>query len=72
MSDDKATKIALPEVKIDFPGAGGTQRVMRMAVAAGGLSVLLKGSRPRGQAGAGNEARRPDRARDKLVDSRRR
>jgi 3-hydroxyacyl-CoA dehydrogenase/enoyl-CoA hydratase/3-hydroxybutyryl-CoA epimerase len=45
MADDKATKIALPEVKIGiFPGAGGTQRVMRMADAQAGLEFLLKGS----------------------------
>jgi 3-hydroxyacyl-CoA dehydrogenase/enoyl-CoA hydratase/3-hydroxybutyryl-CoA epimerase len=45
MADDKATKIALPEVKIGiFPGAGGTQRVMRMADPQAGLEFLLKGS----------------------------
>jgi 3-hydroxyacyl-CoA dehydrogenase/enoyl-CoA hydratase/3-hydroxybutyryl-CoA epimerase len=45
LSDDKATRIALPEVKIGiFPGAGGTQRVMRMADAQAGLEFLLKGS----------------------------
>src|SRR6185436_4056282 len=45
MADDKATRIALPEVKIGiFPGAGGTQRVMRMADAQAGLEFLLKGS----------------------------
>lgn len=45
MADDKATKMALPEVKIGiFPGAGGTQRVMRMADAQAGLQYLLKGS----------------------------
>ncbi len=45
MADDKATRMALPEVKIGiFPGAGGTQRVMRMADAQAGLEYLLKGS----------------------------
>ena len=45
MADDKSTKMALPEVKIGiFPGAGGTQRVMRMADAQAGLEFLLKGS----------------------------
>jgi 3-hydroxyacyl-CoA dehydrogenase/enoyl-CoA hydratase/3-hydroxybutyryl-CoA epimerase len=45
MADDKATKIALPEVKIGiFPGGGGTQRVMRMTDAQAGLEMMLKGS----------------------------
>ncbi|HWT31611.1 MAG TPA: enoyl-CoA hydratase/isomerase family protein, partial [Propylenella sp.] len=45
MADDKATRIALPEVKIGiFPGAGGTQRVMRMTDPQAGLEFLLKGS----------------------------
>jgi 3-hydroxyacyl-CoA dehydrogenase/enoyl-CoA hydratase/3-hydroxybutyryl-CoA epimerase len=45
MADDKATKIGLPEVKIGlFPGAGGTQRVMRMTDAQAGLEMMLKGS----------------------------
>ena len=45
MADDKATRMALPEVKIGiFPGAGGTQRVMRMTDAQAGLEMLLKGS----------------------------
>ena len=45
MADDKSTRMALPEVKIGiFPGAGGTQRVMRMADAQAGLEYLLKGS----------------------------
>jgi 3-hydroxyacyl-CoA dehydrogenase/enoyl-CoA hydratase/3-hydroxybutyryl-CoA epimerase len=44
-SDDPSTKIALPEVKIGiFPGAGGTQRVMRMVDPQAGLEFLLKGS----------------------------
>ncbi|MBK1623026.1 3-hydroxyacyl-CoA dehydrogenase NAD-binding domain-containing protein [Afifella marina] len=38
-------KIGLPEVKIGiFPGAGGTQRVMRMADAVAGLQFLLRGN----------------------------
>jgi 3-hydroxyacyl-CoA dehydrogenase / enoyl-CoA hydratase / 3-hydroxybutyryl-CoA epimerase len=45
MADDAQTKMALPEVKIGiFPGAGGTQRVMRMTDAQAGLEMLLKGS----------------------------
>jgi len=45
MADDKATRMALPEVKIGiFPGAGGTQRVMRMTDAQAGLEMLIKGS----------------------------
>jgi 3-hydroxyacyl-CoA dehydrogenase/enoyl-CoA hydratase/3-hydroxybutyryl-CoA epimerase len=45
MADDRSTKMALPEVKIGiFPGAGGTQRVMRMVDAQAGLEFLLKGS----------------------------
>jgi len=45
MAQDKATTIALPEVKIGiFPGAGGAQRVLRMSDAQGGLEFLLKGS----------------------------
>src|SRR6185503_13887373 len=45
MADDKSSRMALPEVKIGiFPGAGGTQRVMRMADAQAGLEFLLKGS----------------------------
>jgi 3-hydroxyacyl-CoA dehydrogenase / enoyl-CoA hydratase / 3-hydroxybutyryl-CoA epimerase len=45
MADDRSTKMALPEVKIGiFPGAGGTQRVMRIVDAQAGLEFLLKGS----------------------------
>ncbi|MDQ3557982.1 MAG: 3-hydroxyacyl-CoA dehydrogenase NAD-binding domain-containing protein [Pseudomonadota bacterium] len=45
MADDRDTRIALPEVKIGiFPGAGGTQRVMRMTDPQAGLEMLLKGS----------------------------
>jgi 3-hydroxyacyl-CoA dehydrogenase/enoyl-CoA hydratase/3-hydroxybutyryl-CoA epimerase len=45
MADDRYTRMALPEVKIGiFPGAGGTQRVMRMVDAQAGLEFLLKGS----------------------------
>jgi 3-hydroxyacyl-CoA dehydrogenase/enoyl-CoA hydratase/3-hydroxybutyryl-CoA epimerase len=45
MADDDATRMALPEVKIGiFPGAGGTQRVPRMADAQGALEMMLKGS----------------------------
>ncbi len=44
VSDADAVKIALPEVKVGlFPGAGGTQRVMRMTDAQAGLQFLLQG-----------------------------
>jgi len=43
-AEERAFKMALPEVKVGlFPGAGGTQRVMRMADAQGGLQFLLQG-----------------------------
>ena len=43
-ADERAFKMALPEVKVGlFPGAGGTQRVMRMADSQGGLQFLLQG-----------------------------
>ncbi|WP_181699894.1 FAD-dependent oxidoreductase [Chthonobacter albigriseus] len=42
--DDESVKMGLPEVKVGiFPGAGGTQRVMRMTDAQGGLTMLLQG-----------------------------
>lgn len=45
--DDESVKMGLPEVKIGiFPGAGGTQRVMRMTDAQGGLTFLLQGQTP--------------------------
>ena len=41
-------KVGLPEVKVGlFPGAGGTQRVMRMADAQAGLTMLLQGQQLR-------------------------
>lgn len=44
MVDSQATKMGLPEVKIGiFPGAGGTQRVMRMTDPQSGLQMLLQG-----------------------------
>ena len=53
MADDKSTKMALPEVKIGiFPGAGGTQRVMRMADAQAGLEIPAQGLERRRQEGA--------------------
>lgn len=39
-----AVRLGLPEVKVGlFPGAGGTQRIMRMTDAQGGLQFLLQG-----------------------------
>ena len=44
VSDNDKLKIGLPEVKVGlFPGAGGTQRVMRMCDAQAGLQFLLQG-----------------------------
>ncbi|MEH6725883.1 MAG: 3-hydroxyacyl-CoA dehydrogenase NAD-binding domain-containing protein [Hyphomicrobiales bacterium] len=44
MVDDRATTIGLPEVRIGiFPGAGGTQRLMRMTDPQSGLQMLLQG-----------------------------
>lgn len=45
MSDDQKSKVGLPEIKIGiFPGAGGTQRVPRLAPTADALSMMLKGN----------------------------
>ncbi len=42
--ESDAFKMALPEVKVGlFPGAGGTQRVMRMADGQQGMQFLLQG-----------------------------
>ncbi|MBU1313273.1 MAG: enoyl-CoA hydratase/isomerase family protein [Alphaproteobacteria bacterium] len=44
-ADSKAVKIALPEVKVGiFPGAGGTQRVPRLANAQDALQMMTTGS----------------------------
>ncbi|WP_020178270.1 FAD-dependent oxidoreductase [Methylopila sp. M107] len=58
-SNDKATRVGLPEVKVGlFPGAGGTQRVARMLPPGDALQMLMKG-----------EQIRPDKARAmRLVD----
>jgi len=43
-ADDDGFKMGLPEVKVGlFPGAGGTQRVMRMADGQQGMQFLLQG-----------------------------
>ena len=43
-SNDPKTKIGLPEIKIGiFPGAGGTQRVARLAPTSDALLMMLKG-----------------------------
>ncbi|MBA4786033.1 MAG: enoyl-CoA hydratase/isomerase family protein, partial [Rhizobiales bacterium] len=44
-ANSKAVKIALPEVKVGiFPGAGGTQRVPRLANAQDALQMMTTGS----------------------------
>lgn len=44
MADDSKSKVGLPEIKIGiFPGAGGTQRVPRLAPTADALLMMLKG-----------------------------
>lgn len=48
VSDDKATRIGLPEVKVGlFPGAGGTQRVARLMQTGDALQMLFKGEQIR-------------------------
>src|SRR5690606_14405713 len=43
-ADDETVKLALPEVKIGiFPGAGGTQRVPRLANTQEALQMLTSG-----------------------------
>ena len=44
MVDDSKSKVGLPEIKIGiFPGAGGTQRMPRLAQTADALLMMLKG-----------------------------
>jgi 3-hydroxyacyl-CoA dehydrogenase/enoyl-CoA hydratase/3-hydroxybutyryl-CoA epimerase len=44
-ADDEAVKMALPEVKVGiFPGAGGTQRVARLANTQDALQMMTTGS----------------------------
>ncbi len=70
MADDKATRMALPEVKIGiFPGAGGTQRVMRMADAQAGLEFLLKGSAVDGKRAKSMKLVDEVTSREKLVET---
>ncbi|KQY98263.1 3-hydroxyacyl-CoA dehydrogenase [Pseudolabrys sp. Root1462] len=43
-ADNPKTRLGLPEIKVGlFPGAGGTQRVVRMMMPADALQFLLKG-----------------------------
>ena len=50
-ADDDQVKIALPEIKVGiFPGAGGTQRVMRMCDAQAGLQFMMRGNSLSGEA----------------------
>lgn len=47
-SDNDRTRVGLPEVKIGlFPGAGGTQRIIRMMATGDALQFLLKGDQLR-------------------------
>ena len=44
VSDDPKTRVGLPEIKIGiFPGAGGTQRVARLAPTGDALLMMMKG-----------------------------
>ena len=44
VSDDPKTRLGLPEIKIGiFPGAGGTQRVARLAPTGDALLMMMKG-----------------------------
>jgi 3-hydroxyacyl-CoA dehydrogenase/enoyl-CoA hydratase/3-hydroxybutyryl-CoA epimerase len=44
VSDDAATRVGLPEVKVGlFPGAGGTQRVSRLMQTGDALQMMFKG-----------------------------
>ncbi|HEY5796253.1 MAG TPA: FAD-dependent oxidoreductase [Bosea sp. (in: a-proteobacteria)] len=44
VSDDAATRIGLPEIKVGlFPGAGGTQRVARLMQTGDALQMMFKG-----------------------------
>ena len=48
VSDDDATRVGLPEVKVGlFPGAGGTQRVARLMQTGDALQMLFKGEQIR-------------------------
>ena len=47
-SDDDATRVGLPEIKVGlFPGAGGTQRVARLMQTGDALQMLFKGEQIR-------------------------
>ena len=51
VAEGDQVKIALPEIKVGiFPGAGGTQRVMRMCDAQAGLQFMLRGNSLSGDA----------------------
>ena len=48
LSDDDATRVGLPEIKVGlFPGAGGTQRVARLMQTGDALQMLFKGEQIR-------------------------
>jgi len=47
-ADNPKTRLGLPEIKVGlFPGAGGTQRIVRMMATADALQFLLKGDQIR-------------------------
>ncbi|MEP3280126.1 MAG: 3-hydroxyacyl-CoA dehydrogenase NAD-binding domain-containing protein [Stappiaceae bacterium] len=67
-NDDKV-KIALPEIKVGlFPGAGGTQRVMRMCDGQAGMQFLLQGRTLNGAKAKGMKLIDETVPRRKLID----
>src|SRR2546421_5844533 len=47
-ADNPKTRLGLPEIKVGlFPGAGGTQRIVRMMATADALQFLLQGDQVR-------------------------
>ena len=69
-ADDDHVKIALPEIKVGiFPGAGGTQRVMRMCDAQSGLQFMLRGNSLSGEAAKKMNLIDDVTAKDNLLDA---
>ena len=53
-SDNPKTRVGLPEIKVGlFPGAGGTQRVIRLMPTGDALQMLFKGEQLRANAAKG-------------------